>query len=303
MRKVLLVLITMLSVAYAVGQGTKSARPLVEYRGTTMVSVFAGGHVAQKNVNNRGNWYGIYLEHLPLQLLISEYKHLNLGLTALAAKSLYEGNDQEHKNSNTDYSFGFGIGGGFYNYRFSKNSAIYIGANSLIKRGQEIINGRTSESAGRYLADGQYIVWSSELNINVMKTYESGLRNWPRTQLRLVYQKPIQNKRDAFWDAVPLSESAVWDKTVYMSELKASFYRYGKRVILEPKVITGYHFYEGDNSQWIIAGLELALRKFNWDDFLSVSFSLKRQVGDYTPNLNETQFLLGINFMPFNLKR
>ncbi len=301
-RKIIFFWVMFLTAVYASGQ-TENIQPLVEFRGTTMVSAFAGGYAAQKNGNNQGNWYGMYLEHLPVRFLFSEYKHLNLGLSALASRSSYKGNDRTSEISDTNYEFGLGFGGGFYNYHFSKNSALYLGLNSLIKNSQEIVTGTNSLSTGRYLANEDYLMWSSELNLNVMKTFESGLRSLPRMQLRLVYQRPLKTDRDAFWNTTPLSESSTWDKTAYMGEFKLSVYRFGKNLFFEPKVVAAYHYYEGDESQWAIGGVEFSLRKLNWDDFLSLSFSVKKQVGNYIPNLNETQFLLGLNFMPFNFKR
>lgn len=299
----LVLLISLLATIYAFGQDSLATQPLVEFRGTTMVSVFGGGYTAQENSNNNGEWYGVYLEHTPIRFLFSEYKHLNLGLSVLASKSSYDGNDKTNKYSSTNYEFGAGIAGGFYSYHFSKNSALYLGANSLIKECQETGEGSNSSSTGRYLSKEKYLVWSSEVSFNVLKTYEAGLRTLPRIQLRLTYQRPFNCKRDAFWNTTPLPETNIWDKTAYMSELKMSIYRFGKNSFFEPKVVAAYHYYEGDKSKWAILGVELSLRKMNWDDFFSLSFSVKKQVGNYLPNLNSTQFTLGINFMPFNFKR
>jgi hypothetical protein len=307
MKQTILLLVALVTTVSTFGQSDTTAQaenqPFVDFRGKTMISIFAGGYAAQKNGNNHGDWYGMYLEHLPIRFLFSEYDHLDLGVCTLASKSVYQGNDETSKYSSTNYEFGLGLAGGFYNYRFFKSSAFYLGANTLIKDGQEIEDGSTSTSTGRYLSKEGYLMLSSELNLNVMKTYESGLRILPRTQLRLIYQKPLKIERDAYWNATPLSESGIWDKTAYMSEFKMSIYRFGESSFFEPKLVAAYHYYEGDKSQWAIGGIEFALRKLNWDDFLSISFTVKRQVGNYSSNLNDTQFTFGLNFMPFNFRR
>jgi hypothetical protein len=67
--------------------------------------------------------------------------------------------------------------------------------------------------------------------------------------------------------------------------------------------MVGFHDYVGDNSRWISVGPEIALKKAGWDDFLSLYFFVKQEVGNYEANLNSRQFVFGVNLMPFNIKR
>ena len=53
-KKILILLITLSATIYAFGQDSLATQPLVEFRGTTMVSVFGGGYTAQENSNNNG---------------------------------------------------------------------------------------------------------------------------------------------------------------------------------------------------------------------------------------------------------
>ena len=88
-----------------------------------------------------------------------------------------------------------------------------------------------------------------------------------------------------------------------MGELKVSAYRFGNTPMFEPKVVAAYHYYEGDKSQWIIGGLEMSLKKLNWDDFLSISFLVKKQIGNFEPNLNSLLYMFQVNFSPLNITR
>lgn len=300
MKKIIAVLAAVCLGVLAFGQET---RPFAEFRGRTTLSAFAGGYAAQQNANNQGKWYGLYAEYLPLRLMFTEYEHLNLGFSGLASHSEYVGNDTRSRYQSESSEFGLGLATGFYTYRLTPNSAFYLGANALLKDQQEIGLGTNAGAEGRYLAKEDNLLFSGEINLNILKTYESGRKDWPRTQLRLMYQQALRSQKDAFWNATPLAESSSWNRTAYMAEWKQSFYRFGKRNHFEPKLVASYHYYAGDKSNWLILGPEFALRKLNWDDYLNLSFLVKKQVGNFAPNLNSTLFMIQVNFAPLNITR
>lgn len=300
MKKKILAIAALLLSVLAFGQET---RPFAEFRGRTTLSAFAGGYVAQQNAYNKGNWYGLYADYLPLRFMPTEYEHLLFGLSALASRNEYVGNDTRSRYQSESTEFGLGLATGFYTYRLTPSSAFYLGANALLKQRQEIGLGNEAGVVGRYLAREDNLLFSGELNFNILKTYESGRKDWPRTQLRLVYQKALKSQKDAFWNESELQDEALWNRTAYMAEGKQSLYRFGKRNHLEPKLVAGYHYYAGDKSHWLIVGPEIALRKLNWDDYLNVSFLVKKQLGNFTQNLNSTLFLVQINFAPLNITR
>lgn len=274
-----------------------------QFKKSVNVSLFTGGTVAQENTNNRGYWYGAYGEYMP----IKTSKGLNLGIAALASQSRSKSNDlsSEYKARSTD--LGIGFVGGKYNEFFTTTHSSYLGFNLMIKSSRDKGEGLSlgsDNNLGRYDSEQKDILLSGELNFNLLKTFGYRERMFPRTQLRLAFQETLNSNKVSFWDDAPIAKSALWNKAAYTAEIKQSIIQIGEfDLLLEPKLYAGYYHYKGDKSNWLSIGPEIALKKRGWDDFLSVYFLLKKQVGSYEPHHNSTQFVIGINFNPFNINK
>jgi len=271
-----------------------------QFRNDINVSLFAGGTVAQQNVNNRGYWYGVYAEWLPIKTAAG----FNFGFCVLASQVDFKSNDLMNKYWGTSTDFGAGIVMGKYSEFFSPNFASYLGFNALIKRSKDVGTGQSiidNYQLGTYKLTQEDWLLSTELNFNLLKTYGWRDQLFPRTQLRLVAQVPLKSKRESFWNDEPILNSAFWNKSSFSVELKQSICRTGYYTQFEPKVYAGYYNYHGDKSHWLAIGPEFALHKQGKDDFLAIYFLVKKQVGRFEPHLNQTQFVIGINFIPTNL--
>jgi hypothetical protein len=274
-----------------------------QFRENVNISLFTGGYVSQQNAYNKGHWYGIYAEYMP----IKTPNGFNFGFCALASQVGFKSNDTLNSYQGSSTDFGFGLAGGKYSEYFISTHSSYLGFNLMIKNSQDIGEGLSIGNDGKL---GEYdmrqkdIMISGEININLLKNFGYRENLFPRTQLRLTFQEPLNSDKNSFWNNTPIRESMLWNKAAYGAELKQSIVQIGNfDLLLEPKLYTGYYHYKGDKSNWFGIGPELALKKRGWDDFLAVYFLVKQQLGDYMPHFNQTQFVFGLNFMPFNIKQ
>lgn len=277
-----------------------------QFRDKINISLFTGGSAAQQNGNNQGYWYGLYMDYM----LITTPTNWNLGLCTLASQTGFKSNDANSNYNGGNFNLGAGITVGKYFEHLTNFKSGYFGSNLLIKSNQDIGEGQVTGfhgDVGKYSMTQQDIMIAGELNINILKR-PGGDSLWqnnifPRSQLRLTFQEPLSTKKNSYWNNVPINESAMWNKASYGAEFKQSIYQIGHYDLLcEPKLIVGYNYFKGDQSNWWIAGGEIALKKRGWDDFLEIFFVVKQEFGKYTPNLNSTQFVLGMNIMLTNLK-
>ncbi len=273
-----------------------------QFRDNVNISFFAGGYVAEKNANNNGGWYGMYAEYMP----IKTPDGLNIGFCAVASQVSFktESKTSIYKGSSTD--FGAGLAAGKYVEVLTQSHSGYFGLNLMLKKSQDMGEGQavgTNNVVGYYDAKQKDLMLSGELNLNFLKTFGFRENLFPRTQLRLTAQRPLNSEKTSFWNNSPIKESVMWNKSAYGVELKQSIVQIGRmNTLLETKVYSGYYHYQGDKSNWIAVGPELALKKRGWDDFLSIYALYKMQVGDFTSHANDRQFIIGLNFMPFNIR-
>lgn len=269
-----------------------------QFRNDANISFFTGAYAAQKNGNNNGGWYGMYFDYLGLKTP-SNWK---FGFCALASQSKFKSNERRTTYDGSSTDFGAGLSLGKYTESLFPNFAGYFGTNLMFKDNKDAGEGETAYdngSLGRYSMTQEDLMLSAELNINILK--KTG-NLFPRTQLRLLFQKPLSSERSAFWNEMPIG-STPWNKTSFQGEFKQSLFQFGNQTLFEPKVVINYQHYEGDGSNWWALGPEFALKKKGFDNFLSVYFLVKKQAGNYGTNLNGTQFVVGLNFMPFNIKK
>ncbi len=273
-----------------------------QFRENVNMSIFTGAYVAQQNTNNRGGWYGLYAEYMPIKTAGG----LNLGFCAVADRVYFRSNSLLNKYEGSSDEFGAGLAAGKYSEFLTQKFSGYFGANAMVKSTKDNGEGKSIQpdgTIGKYTMVQEDLMFSAELNINLLKTFGVRENLFPRSQLKLTYQKPLKSQKTDFWNNVLIEESLIWNKAAEGAEFKQSIIQIGRdNTLLEPKLMIGYQHYIGDNSKWLYYGPELSLKKRGWDDFLSVYFFVKQQVGNYQPNMNSTQFVLGLNFMPFNLK-
>lgn len=267
------------------------------------ISLFTGGYFAEQNANNRGYWYGIYAEYMPIKTTGG----FNLGFAGVASQVGFKSNDTLNYYEGSSTDFGFGLAGGKYSEFFTNTYSSYLGFNLMVKASQDIGEGYSvgeDGKLGKYSMQQKDVLLTGEINLNLLKTFGYRKNLFPRTQLRLTFQEPLNSGKSSFWNDRPIRESSLWNKAAYSAELKQSITQIGRfDLLLEPKIWLGYYHYKGDGSNWMAIGPELALKKRGWDDFLSLYFLVKKQVGEYDPHYNSTQFVFGLNFMPFNIKR
>ncbi len=273
-----------------------------QFRDNVNISFFAGGYAAQKNGNNNGGWYGMYAEYMPIKTADG----LNIGFCAVASQVGFktESKNEFYKGSSTD--FGAGLAAGKYVEVLTQSHSGYFGLNLMLKKSQDIGEGESvsfKNQIGYYDAKQKDLMLSGELNLNFLKTFGFRENLLPRTQLRLTAQRPLNSEKTSFWNNSPIKESVMWNKSAYGVELKQSIVQIGRmNTLLEPKIYVGRYHYVGDKSNWLAIGPELALKKRGWDDFLSVYALYKMQTGDFIPHANDRQFVIGLNFMPFNIR-
>jgi len=273
-----------------------------QFRNDINVSLFTGGTVAQQNVNNQGYWYGVYAEWLPVKTVTG----FNLGFGVVASQVEFKSNDLKNKYNGASTDFGLGLVMGKYSEFLTPSYAGYFGFNALLKRSKDVGTGKSildNNQLGTYKMNQEDWLLSTELNMNLLKTYGWRDNIFPRTQLRLVTQFPLKSSRDSYWNDEPILNSALWNKASYSAELKQSLFRTGYYTFFEPKAYFGYYFYRGNKSHWLEIGPEFAFHKEGSDDFLAIYFLVKKQIGHFEPHLSSTQFVIGINFIPSNINR
>jgi hypothetical protein len=273
-----------------------------QFRDNVNMSIFTGAYMAQENANNRGYWYGVYGEYMP----IKTKKGLNLGFSVVADQVAFKSNTTISSYNGSSTEFGAGLAAGKYSEYLTQKYSSYIGVNLMVKNTKDTGVGKSIQKDGKigtYTATQEDLMFSAELNINLLKTFGIREQLFPRSQVEIGYSKPFKSEKVSFWNNAPIKESMIWNKAAFSAKFKQSICQIGQmNTLIEPKLMVGYVNYVGDNSKWISVGPEISLKKRGWDDFFSCYAFIKKQVGNYEPNMNSTQFVLGINFQPFNIK-
>jgi len=293
MRKILflLVLMTIVVVGSVFGQ----------FRERVNLSLFAGGYAAQQNGNNQGYWYGMYIDYMPIK-----NSGWLFGFAALADRVYFESNDVLNKYEGSSDEIGGGLAAGKWSEFLTQRYSGYFGGNILLKSIRDNGTGysvQPNQEIGIYTMHQEDLMLAIGLNINLLKAFGVRENLLPRSQLELNYQTPLKSAKSSFWNNTPIKESMIWNKASYSAQFRQSIVQIGRmNTLLEPKLVVGYHYYLGDKSQWLSIGPEIALKKRGWEDFASIFFFVKEQIGDYEPNLNSRQFVVGFTLKPFNIR-
>lgn len=274
-----------------------------QFRDNANLSFFTGGYAAQQNGYTNGLWYGMYVEYMPIKTTGG----LNLGLCAVADRVNFKSNTSVSSYNGGSDEFGAGIAMGKYSEYFSQKHSAYFGANVMLKSIKDNGTGLSLQQDGKlgtYTMVQEDLMFSAELNINLLKTFGVRENLFPRSQLKLSYQRPLKSEKTSFWNKAPIKESMIWSKAAIGAEFKQSIAQIGRlNTMVEPKIMIGYHHYVGDDSDWLSAGPEISLKKRGWDDFLSIYVFAKQQVGNFPPNLNSLQFVAGLNLNLASFKK
>lgn len=273
-----------------------------QFQDNVNLSLFTGGFVAPQNANNNGYWVGAYTE------LMHRFPNgFNAGFCAVGSKSEFQTNDTVMAYEATSFDFGAGLAMGKYFEMFTLTHSAYIGGNAMIKFNQDHGESQAIGLDGRlghYSATQKDVMLALGLNFNLLKNFGMRENLLPRTQLRLSLQEPLSSKKSAYWNEYHIREALLWNKAAYSAEFKQSIFQAGSfNVMFEPKLYLGYYHYKGDGSNWCAIGPEIGLKMRGWDDFLSLYFLVKKQVGEFKPHFNDRQFVFGLNFTPTNIKR
>ncbi len=268
-----------------------------QFRDMSNLSLFYGQFASLQNGNNKGNWKGAYFEYMPIQT----ESGLRFGVCVVGARSAFNSNDTISVYQGKVSDIAVGLAGGKYFEYISLNHSAYIGANLMIKSSSDNGSGYTvGTGAGRFQNQQEDLLLASELNFNLLKNGFGWNEFFPRTQVRVAHQFSLKNQKESYWQGKQVA-STLWNKSSFALELKQSLVALGQNILFEPKVNAFYHFYQGDKSNWLIFGPEIGFKRSGWDDFLTLSLMLKRQVGSFRDNLNKDQLVLMVNLNPVNL--
>jgi hypothetical protein len=274
-----------------------------QFRERANLSLFGGGYAAQQNANNRGSWYGLYVDYMPVK---TDNGWL-LGFCAVADRVYFKSNTTLSRYDGSSDEIGGGLAGGKWSEFLTQRYSGYFGANLMLKsirdegKGQSV---QPNNGIGVYDMRQEDLLISGELNINLLKAFGVRENLLPRSQLKLTYQRPLKSEKTSFWNDTPIKESMIWNKSAYGAEFKQSIVQIGRsNTLVEPKIMVGYSHYVGDDSNWVYCGPEISFKKRGWDDFLSIYCFWKQQTGNFEPNLNSGQIVFGVNLMPFQIGR
>ncbi len=268
-----------------------------QYQNNINASIFTGAYLSQKNTNNRGYWYGLYFEYLP----IKTPSYFSFGVCFLTTYSHFKSNDWWSWYQGNSQQVGFGLVAGKYWEFFSTSQAAYLGGNVMIRDNQD--RGKSKNYSGEYrmIQDDLFLSW--EINFNLLKEFGFYENLFPRTQIRFGGQTVIKSDKEDYWNDEKIPESILWNKASLFVDYKQSWLELGSfDQRYQFKSVLGYQFYQGDKTRWFIIGPEFSLKKRGQDDYLAIFFLFKKQVGQFEDHLNSRQFIFGLNFQPFNLK-
>jgi hypothetical protein len=226
------------------------------------LSLFTGVIAEQQNINNWGDYVGIYVDGA---IIVSYDGKWRGGLFATTDWSKFEGYSTYDQNKRFEVASGVNVG--FYDEDFSIKHQLFIGLNLGIKY--------SHDNDGRITPDGTYSGQQTDyslvgnINLNLLKAFN--LTVFPRTQLVFSWQATLNSQKKSFWNNEELLNAPPWDKSYWELVFKESIVsaKLGS-VRLDFKAVAGYdHYAKGDPDGYIIGG-EISIHKDGRDDFLSI---------------------------------
>jgi len=267
------------------------------------VAFFTGGFVRQQNTNNNGYWYGIYTDYVPLK----SPNGWAGGIFGLVSIYRFQDNDLENIYQGHGREIAGGLSFGKYSEYFSLRHSAFLGCNLGIRQSWDYGNGQNAYGKSEVLQKD--LMFSVNLNFNLLKNNGMHPRIFPRTQIMINYQRPIESSASATWNSKPVEDQGVWQKGFQEIIIKESIcdigINRGRDLFLEPKVLVSYRYENGNKNSYLVTGQEISLRKEGRDDFLAIFFTqklgLKEQNFLGKPG-RSLHFMMGLNFCPFNIK-
>ncbi len=269
-----------------------------QYKENFNVSLFTGAYFAQKNTNNQGYWYGAYGEYTPFKTI----DDVSFGVAFLASNSSFGNNTRSSFYEGSSKQFGFGFTLGKYWDFFTFTHSAYLGGNLMLKKAVD--EGEGTSWTGYYEMKQEDILISSEINFNLFKAYTSMQRFFPRTQLKVGFQRSLVSEKEDYWNGKTIPESVIWDKAGLSTELKLSFIELGSfENLTQIKAFIGYQNFSGDQSHWLFFGPEVSFKKEGKDDWFIISLFIKQKTGRYKASLNDTHFGFNLVVIINNIKK
>lgn len=250
---------------------------------------YAGSWWLYRNLKNNGSWNGIYID-----TRLSEARKprgiWSLGVYGIASWSRFESNLTRYSSHTEEYGAGIVIG--YYTERFSVRRPMFLGTSLGFKYSSDI--GESKLKSGTYRGVQNDLILSLGFNFNIVKTPVPGDNMWPRTQVQISLEKPLNTSRTTSWNGQQF-ESDKWDRAYIDGTIRQSIinYYYSVKLVITPKIIGGYSHSFGDNKDNYSIGAEVALHKPMEDDYLSVYWMFKGN-GKFDRNLSVVG--LNINF-------
>lgn len=172
--------------------------------------------------------------------------------------SSYDGKSQE---------FGGGIAAGYYSNDIL-GQEFWGGLSCGIMFGKN--DGMVILKDGTYTSQQKDQIISTSLGLNFWHSNIYDLL--PRTQIQVVYQIPLSNSREAYWNKEKLQNDPSWNRTYLEVLAKQSVInlRISGVYYTALKIVASYSYMKGNNEEAISLGSELSLFKQGRGDAVSI---------------------------------
>lgn len=248
--------------------------------------VVFSGLVDRLESDQLGWYYGVYVDYLIYKSLDSRW---SFGPYGLISRSDYHYDNQSALHRALQY--GGGISLGYYEPNFSFKHQSFIGFSlglSTVKEKQEVFHD-----------DGLFEAWQKDMflngniNFNLLKVCGINPNLFPRSQIQLRWNTPLESTRTAYWNSKPITTS-IWDKgyleVIAKQNLYQSLLSWKGSTLYSPKLVGFYSHSNGDDREFYGLGLEISLFKEYRDDFLSLGFLYKE-----SPKFKDEYFIISLN--------
>jgi hypothetical protein len=250
-----------------------------DFRDKVNIIAYGSYGCERLNTNTHSNDQGVFAN-----LNIINNKGISVGPFITAAwsnttqnLSSYEGKSQE---------FGAGIAAGYYsNDIFGQE--FWGGLSCGILFGKN--DGTVILKNGTYASQQKDQVISTSLGLNFWHSNIYDLL--PRTQIQVVYQVPLANTREAYWNKEKLQNDPSWDRTYLEISVKESLInlKLSGMYYIAPKIVAGYSYMKGNNEETASVGSEISVFKQGKGDGISI-FGLY----EIKENKDNNRFRVGI---------
>lgn len=271
------------------GSLTASAQYYAMFRDRWNVVGYGGYFLNQQNTNENGKYGGLYADYYFLKTLSG----FNLGLSGNMTWLGFEQNLSKYQGKGVEV--GGRIVAGYFDEFLSYTHQAFFGVSAGIKYSRD--NGE-STLGGVYSMEQTDWLFSGGLDIDFLKAWGKHENLFPRSQLIVDFQIPLQSGRGALWDGKPIV-SEVWGKGYYELLFKQTIvsWPWSASLKCDFKVAGLYHHERHGNLDSYGGGIEVSLHRKYKDDFFSVGLS-GRYNGPHCGNTITFTFSAKLNIGP-----